>query len=208
MDNRTELRARLLRHGASGSALTRTPSSYCAHISVRGEECPRFIIGDFAFAIWDGRRRQLFCARDFLGVKPFYYYTDGRRFLCGSELRQLFADASMPQRPNEAMIGEYLAVEISDLEETLYVGILRLPPAHWLIVTPGRLRKGRYWDFEPERTIRYRSDREYAEHFRTVFEEAVRCRLRSTGPIGAQLSGGVDPHPSSRRHAPSTAQVG
>jgi asparagine synthase (glutamine-hydrolysing) len=70
--------------------------------------------------------------------------------------------------------------------------VLRLPPAHVLIVQPGRLRKERYWDIDPARKIRYRTDAEYAEHFSEIFKEAVRCRLRSQWPVGVYLSGGLD----------------
>jgi asparagine synthase (glutamine-hydrolysing) len=157
-----------------------------------GEECPKRIIGDFAFVIWDRLSRQLFCARDFMGIRPFHYYTNGRTFLCGSELRQLFEDAAVPCEPNEGMIGEYLASVISNSEETLYRDIFRLPPAHFLLVQPGRLRKGRFWDIDPARAIRYRKDEEYAEHFLDIFKKTVRCRSRCNGRIGAELSGGLD----------------
>ena len=156
------------------------------------ETCPEHIIGDFAFVIWDRRKKRLFCARDILGMKPFYYYSDDRTFLCGSEPQQLFADPTIRREPNEGMIGEYLARAITDQEETLYRGVFRLPPAHLLIVQPGRLRKARYWDIDAARKIRYGTDAEYAEHFSAIFKEAVRCRLRSYGRVGAYLSGGLD----------------
>ena len=191
VDNRDELKAALEARGV------RLRTDTDAEIVLRayecwGEDCPKRIVGDFAFAIWDGRKRQLFCARDCLGIKPFYYYTDGRTFLCGSELRQLFEDPTVRRRPNEGMIGEYLASAITDKEETLYRDIFRLPPAHFLILRPGYLRKERYWDIDPTRAIQYRTDAEYAEHFLEIFTEAVRCRLRSYGPVGTELSGGVD----------------
>ena len=157
-----------------------------------GEECPQRTIGDFAFVVWDRRQRQLFCARDPLGGKPFYYHTDGRTFLCSSELRQLFEDSTVRRKPNEGMIGEYLAKAITSQEETLYRDVFRLPSGHVLIVQPDGLRKARYWDIDPAREIRYRTDAEYAEHFAELFREAVRCRLRSYKPVGAYLSGGLD----------------
>ncbi len=157
-----------------------------------GEDCPVRILGDFAFVIWDRRQRQLFCARDILGVKPFYYYTDGRKFLWASELHQLFQDASVPRAPNEEMVAEYLAASLTNREETLYQGIMRLAPAHSLLLRAGRRTKSWYWDIDPGREIRHRSDKEYAEHFLELFKEAVRCRLRSHKPVGAELSGGLD----------------
>jgi len=191
VDNREELIAALKAKGA------RLREDTDAEIILRayeqwGEKCAEMIIGDFAFAIWDGRNQQLFCARDFLGLKPFYYYTDGRIFLCGSALRQLFEDESISREPNEGMIGEYLAVEMPNIEETLYQKIFRLPPGHFLLIQSGLVRKERYFDINPARVIRYRTDKEYAEHFFEILKESVRCRLRSHKPVGAYLSGGLD----------------
>jgi asparagine synthase (glutamine-hydrolysing) len=191
VDNRDELRVALEARGKK----VRTDTD--AEIVLRAyecwdEECPKHIIGDFAFVIWDRPNQRLFCARDPLGLRPFYYYSDDRTFLCGSEPRPLFEDPTTRREPNEGMIAEYLARAITDQEETLYRGVFRLPPAHVLSVQPGRLRKARYWDIDPVRKIRYRTDEEYAEHFSDIFKVAVRCRLRSQGPVGAYLSGGLD----------------
>jgi asparagine synthase (glutamine-hydrolysing) len=191
VDNREALKEALTAKGA------RLRTGTDAEIVLRayecwGEWCPKRIIGDFAFVMWDKISHQLFCARDPLGLKPFYYYTDGRTFLCGSELRQLFESVAVPRQPNEGMIGEYLACAPTGHEETLFRGILRLPPSHFLCVRPGYQRKERYWEPDPASEIRYRTDAEYAEHFLEIFKETVRCRLRSHRPIGIELSGGVD----------------
>lgn len=191
VDNRDELRAALQSKGLVLKADTDAELVLRAY-ECWGEDCPQHILGDFAFAVWDGRKRKLFCARDVLGVKPFYYYADQRSFIFGSELRQLFEGADIPCEPNEGMIGEYLANAITSREETLYQGILRLPPAHCLRVQEGKLQTRRYWDADPARAIRYRSDAEYAERFLEIFTEAVRCRLRSRGSVGSDLSGGLD----------------
>src|SRR5215475_13547470 len=90
------------------------------------------------------------------------------------------------------MIGEYLAVQITHTEETLYKNIMRLPPAHALIIRNGQAKKFRYWNIDGAREINYRTDRQYAEHFTEVFKESVRCCLRSHRPVGAYLSGGLD----------------
>jgi asparagine synthase (glutamine-hydrolysing) len=191
VDNRDELKAALENIGA------RLRSDTDAEIVLRayevwGEACPEKIIGDFAFAIWDKRNNQLFCARDFLGIKPFYYYADARRFLCGSELQQLVADPTFQRRPNEGVVGEYLTGSLTTPVETLYQGVFRLAPAHFLLVRRDGLRKGRYWHINPKKQIGYRTDREYADHFSFLFQEAVRCRLRSHARVGAHLSGGMD----------------
>jgi asparagine synthase (glutamine-hydrolysing) len=90
------------------------------------------------------------------------------------------------------MVAEHLAHEITSPEQTLYEGVLRLPPAHFLIVEPSGHRKKRYWDVDLSHQVRYKTDREYVDHFSHVFKEAVRCRLRSQGPVAAELSGGID----------------
>lgn len=191
VDNRNELRVALQCKGLQPQADTDAELVLRAY-ECWGEDCPQHILGDFAFAIWDGRKREIFCARDALGIKPFYYYADRCTFIFGSELRQLFEGAAIPCEPNEGMIGEYLANAITSREETLYRGVLRLPPAHCLRVQQGKVELRRYWDADPTRAIRYRTDAEYAEHFLEIFKEAVRCRLRSHGGIGAELSGGLD----------------
>jgi len=94
--------------------------------------------------------------------------------------------------PNEGMVAEYLSGQITHCEETLWEGILRLPAAHFMWVRPGGIEKRRYWDFDLSKEIRYKTDEEYAGHFLDLFREAVRCRLRSCGPIGSYLSGGLD----------------
>ncbi len=191
VDNRDELRAALQSKGLAPKTDTDAELVLRAY-QCWGEDCPQRILGDFAFAIWDGRKRTLFCARDALGIKPFYYYADQRVFIFGSELQQLFEGADIPCEPNEGMIGEYLANAITSREETLYQGILRLPPAHCLRVQDGRLQLSRYWNIDAARSIRYRSDAEYAEHFLEIFTQAVKCRLRSHTCVGVELSGGLD----------------
>lgn len=191
VDNRTELRSTL--EGKGLLLRTETDAELVLQAyACWGEDCPRHILGDFAFAIWDGRNQRLFCARDHIGAKPFYYYADEHRFLCGSELRQLLEHPAVPREPNEGMIGEYLACSITSQEETLYRGIFRLPPAHTLTVSPEGFQKKQYWTLDPARKILYGTDEAYAEHFTHLFKEAVLCRLRSHGPVGAELSGGLD----------------
>ena len=85
------------------------------------------------------------------------------------------------------MIGEYLAVAITDNEETLYQNIFGIPPAHFLLVRPGMFQKERYWDIDPAKEIRYRTDKGYAEHFLEIFKETVKCRLHSYTPVGVEL---------------------
>lgn len=191
VDNRRELRAALEGKGCVPHTDTDAELVLRAY-ECWGEDCARHILGDFAFAVWDGGNRKLFCARDLLGIRPFYYDFDGRTFTFSSELRPLLEVPGFQRRLNAGMLGEYLCDRVTSLEETLYQNILRLPPAHHLVLEDGALRIDRYFQFDPDKSIRYGSDEEYAEHFFEIFKEAVSCRLRSQTPVGLWLSGGVD----------------
>ena len=156
-----------------------------------GENCAVHLIGEFAFALFDARNQRLVLCRDALGVRSLYYAVDGKRIRWGSELRHVLADDSVPRKRNEGMVAEYLADEITSRTETLWESVLRLPAAHVMLVDASGMRARRYWEPNLE-LLRYSSDDAYAEHFRQVFTEAVRCRLRAVGPVACDLSGGLD----------------
>ena len=191
VDNREELIRELRSHGIEARELTDAQLILQAY-EVWDEGCVERILGDFAFAIWDGRKGRLFCARDPIGMRTFYYHFDGRRFIFGSEIQELLQDTSIPHDLNEEYIADYLVWNPCDRELTPYRHITRLMHAHFLVVDQGGISTRCYWDLVPDRQIRYKREEEYAEHFRELFREAVRCRLRSRGPIGALLSGGLD----------------
>jgi len=159
-----------------------------------GKDCPQYLLGDFAFAIWDGRQQRLFCARDHIGVKPFYYcYQPGKRFFFASEIKALLSLPEIPRRINEVRIADYLYPMLEDKAITSYQGIFRLPPAQTLTVSVrDDIKLQTYWSLDPSRELILGSDEEYAEAFREIFTEAVRCRLRSAFPVGSHLSGGLD----------------
>jgi asparagine synthase (glutamine-hydrolysing) len=157
-----------------------------------GERCPERLLGDFAFAVWDQRKQALFCARDHMGTKPLYYHRSGWAFVFASEIKGLLCVPEVPRRLNEVRVADYLVPILEDKEITFYQEILRLPPAHRMTVDRNGVRIEPYWSLDPYRKVRYSSDGEYAEAFREVFTEAVRCRLRSAFPVGSLLSGGLD----------------
>jgi asparagine synthase (glutamine-hydrolysing) len=157
-----------------------------------GRDCPRHLVGDFAFALWDGRARGLLCARDILGVKPFWYATDTRRFVFGSEVRQVLLAPGIDATPDEGFVAELLIDRVTSKRDTLYRGVKRLPPAHTLWVDCGGDHLERYWGLGSIRDVRYRRDEEYIEHLSALFREVVTEHLESPAPVGAQLSGGVD----------------
>jgi asparagine synthase (glutamine-hydrolysing) len=157
-----------------------------------GEDSPRRLTGDFAFAIWDKRKRQLFCARDCMGIRPFYYFLSNKVFAFASEIEALLRVPEVPQRLNEVRVADLLVHNIADKTATFYEDVLRLVPAHSMTVGRHKTKTERFWTLDPTRELHLRSNEEYAEAFREVFAEAVRCRLRSAFPVGSELSGGLD----------------
>jgi asparagine synthase (glutamine-hydrolysing) len=144
--------------------------------------------GDFAFAIWDARRKLLFCARDHFGVKPFYYAELGELFLFSNTLECLRQHPDVSERLNDAAIGDFLLFGLNcDAATTTFRDIRRLPAAHALTVSSDGLRIQRYWSAPTEGRIRYRRAEDYVEHFQILMQAAVSDRTRAD-----LLSGGLD----------------
>ncbi|WP_017317179.1 lasso peptide isopeptide bond-forming cyclase [Mastigocladopsis repens] len=158
-----------------------------------GEQCPEHLLGDFAFAIWNGRKQSLFCARDHMGVKPLYYYYQAAKiFAFASEIKALLCLQEIPRLLNKVKVGDYLAAILDDKSNTFYQDIFRLPPGCCMVLSAKGMQIRSYWSLDPSRELELGSDEEYAEALREIFAEAVRCRLRSAFPIGSHLSGGLD----------------
>jgi asparagine synthase (glutamine-hydrolysing) len=191
LDNRAELLATL---GLSASTAADVGDGQLILRAYErwGQECVPRLVGDFAFALWDAGRRQLFAARDVMGVKPLYYHQAPGVFLFSSEIKALLASPLVPYRLNAARVADYLVGHLDDGAGTLYRDVCRLPAAHTLTVGHAGLQIRRYWSWNSTREIRLGSDGAYAEAFRACFTEAVQSRLRSSHPVGSLLSGGLD----------------
>jgi len=191
IDNRDEL---LAAFGLTSAPPDHRPDSALILASYErwGESCVDHLLGDFAFAIWDNNRQHLFCARDHMGVKPFFYFHSDDVFAFASEIKALFCLPEVPKRVNEEHIASFLASEDTDRRRTAYADVCRLPAAHVLTVRTNELRFHHYWSLDPSRELSLASDEEYAQQFHDIFMEAVRCRLRSAYPVGSHLSGGLD----------------
>lgn len=149
------------------------------------------LVGDFALSLWDPITRSLLLARDAIGPRTLYYHHNEQRIIWSTELASLLELAGVPPEIND----EYVAGFLTSLPEpglTPYRNINGVPPAHSVIVNGDKLQVRRFWGLNPDHEIRYQSDVEYEEHFRHLFREAVRCRLRVDGPVWAELSGGMD----------------
>lgn len=162
-----------------------------------GTKCVCKFNGMWAFAIWDERNQKIFASRDRFGIKPFYYYLDKNRFLFASEIKALLTDKAIKRSPNDKVIFTYLAYEDHDYidynEETFFLGIKRLPPAHSIVVdTFGKVEISRFWDLDPSVNQNHISDNEASSRFYELFRDSVNLRLQSDVPVGTCLSGGID----------------
>jgi asparagine synthase (glutamine-hydrolysing) len=157
-----------------------------------GEECVEHLIGDFAFALWDKRRKRLFCARDHFGVKPFFYSCVGNSFIFSNTLNVLRLDERVSDAMNETAISDYLACGLNqDLTTTAFRDIQRLPPAHKLSLSQNSLKIDRYWMPSIKNEIRFRDPQSYIDRFNELLTVATKDRLR-TNRVSISMSGGLD----------------
>ncbi|MFB3778600.1 MAG: asparagine synthase (glutamine-hydrolyzing) [Bryobacteraceae bacterium] len=160
-----------------------------------GPDCVTRFRGMFAFALWDRKSRTLFCARDRLGIKPFYYRWDGSTFLFGSEIKALLEHPEVSAALDDSLLPEYLGFGYTSGDSTLFRGIRRLPPGHHLVLRADgdrpELEIRRYWE-PPQPVTVERSEEEWIRECRSRLEETVQLRLMSDVPLGMFLSGGVD----------------
>ena len=158
-----------------------------------GSACVDYLRGMFAFAIWDQRKKELFIARDRLGVKPLYYvHTDDGSLYFGSEIKTLLEARAVKPELNYAVLSDYLANHAPSGEETLFTGVKRLLPGHVLTWRDGEVTIRRYWDVDFSKDGEVRDDTTYISQWSELFRESVRLRLMADVPLGMFLSGGID----------------
>lgn len=194
LDNREDLIARLGLHDVESSPISDARLIAGAY-EKWNERCPRELLGDFAFAIWDAGRQRLFCARDCFGVRPLYvHHQPGRLFAFASEPAAILSLSEVPYRLNEGRIADFLVTQLEGIDTscTFFEGISRLPPAHAILVDAGGIQQWRYWSLEPGPELRLSSNEAYTEAFLEVFSEAVCSRLSGADTVGSMLSGGMD----------------
>ncbi|MDF2858651.1 MAG: glutamine amidotransferase domain protein, partial [Neobacillus sp.] len=161
-----------------------------------GEESPKFLVGDFAFMIWDERKQKLFGARDFSGSRTLYYYSNQSQFAFSTVIHPLFTSMHLEKRINEQWMAEFLAisgvVDTVDTFLTVYKNIYQLPPSHTIKIQGNKIKLSRYCTLVAGKQLNLKSNTEYEEAFREVFQSAVNSRLRTQRNVGAHLSGGLD----------------
>jgi asparagine synthase (glutamine-hydrolysing) len=191
--NHSDFRAEL--EAAGHVYQTRCDTETILHLyEEHGERCVQRLRGMFAFAIWDRNKKELFIARDRLGVKPLYYALtpDGSLYFA-SEIKALLTAGAVTPELNYAALPDYLANHATSGEETLFVGVKRLLPGHSLLWRDGQIAIKKYWDITfSNSSSAHRSPKEYIAEWLDLFRTAVRLRLMADVPLGMFLSGGID----------------
>lgn len=156
-----------------------------------GRGCLEHLRGMFAFVIWDSHKRELFVARDRLGIKPLYYANVDGQFIFASELKAIVRHPNVKKELDPVALGDYLSIKYVPAPRTMFRDIQSLEPGHCLTVGQQGIRHECYWDFsiEPDES---KSDEECVDQLLDILRESVKLRLRSDVPFGAFLSGGLD----------------
>jgi asparagine synthase (glutamine-hydrolysing) len=156
-----------------------------------GSACVKRFNGMFAFAIWDSRKRELFLARDHLGIKPLYYVTRDHQLLFASEIKSLLQHPECPRAMDLEALAELFTFRYVPAPKTLFQGIAKLPSAHFMVASRAGIRIERFWDWVP-RQRKECDEAALVEEYQALLEDAVRLQLRSDVPLGLFLSSGID----------------
>jgi asparagine synthase (glutamine-hydrolysing) len=161
-----------------------------------GPDCVERLNGDFAFAIWDERRRQLTLARDRMGVRPLFYAWHRNTLYFASEVKALLQAPGIVAEADPVALDQIFALWFPLAPRTMFKGVLELPPAHMLIARADHVAVRRYWRLEfpdaADAADEKHNDAGIVEEVRALLTEATRIRLRSDVPVGSYLSGGLD----------------
>src|SRR5262245_54270281 len=190
LDNRDEL-TEALRIPAPQARILCDAAVLRAAIERWDESCLERLVGDYAFAAWDGARRRLLLARSPLGQRPLHYHRGNKFFAFASMPKGLHALPDVPYAPDEDRIAEFLALIPETGPQSYFLGIERVEPGHVVTITAEGLATRRHWQ-PSRRQIKFRRPEDYSEALRDLLDQAVSCRLRGIGDVGVFLSGGFD----------------
>ncbi len=188
--NYRSIREELLKKGHVFT--TNTDSEVLLHgYEEYGEKLLTKLRGMFAFVIWDKNTKELFGARDFFGIKPFYYARMGDTFLFGSEIKAFLPHPDFKKELNTAALENYLTFQYSPTEETFFSNVFKLLPAHFFRFKDGRMEIKRYWD------IHFNEDNtpdmdEWVDRISDTFKNSVEAHKIADVEVGSFLSSGVD----------------
>jgi asparagine synthase (glutamine-hydrolysing) len=191
-DGRLDNRDDLIRQLSEEPTANRTDVSIIAAAFRRwGTDCFRRIIGDWAVSIWTPLERRLLLACDYMCIRHIFYYLKKDSIWWSTDLTPLVRLSGSKFHVDDDYIAGYFAND-PDAYRTAFREIRQVPPGQIVSVCNAKLVVERFWHFTPKSRIRYKTDADYEEHFRYVFRQSVRRRLRSDSPILAELSGGLD----------------
>lgn len=154
------------------------------------KDCLQKFNGIFAFAIWDEKKRQLFLARDRIGVKPLYYYLDKNKLIFASEMKAILQNEDVKKEVNLQSLHDFLSLRYIPEPETMIMGIKKVPAASYLIYKSNKIEIKKYWEMnmQPQKN----STSFFIKSFQNTLKEAVKSQLVSDVPLGAFISGGMD----------------
>ena len=193
VDARDDLIARLAEREPDTCAANATDVELIARAyGVWKEECVTHLLGDFAFVVWDETRRQLFCARDQMGVKPLFYARLGQTIVISNTLECVRLHHQVSNDLNDLAIADFLVFgNNQEHDTTVFRDIQRLPPAHCMTWSIDATQCRRYWTLPVDEPIHFKRADDYTDRFTELVQRATRDRLR-TGSVGVLMSGGVD----------------
>jgi len=192
IDCRDDLKKNLEASGQKPSGTAADSELILRAYAAWGEECVDRLRGDFSFALWDSREKKLFCARDHLGIKPFYYARIGSTFIFSNTLDCVRLHSLVGDELDDQAVVDFLLVGVNcDETTTTFRDVNRLAPAHCLTISTGGVCTRRYWSLPTDGRIRYRNAGEYIDHFQELLHRSVGDRTRASR-VGIFLSGGLD----------------
>jgi asparagine synthase (glutamine-hydrolysing) len=154
-------------------------------------DCFRRVTGDWAISIWKPEQRELLFAADYMAIRHIFYYHKNDQIWWSTDLNPLVLLSGAKFHVDDDYVAGYFAHD-PDAHLTPYREIRQVPPGQFVRIRNGSVSVQRFWRFSPKSRIRYKTDAEYEEHFRHVFQQSVQRRLRSDLPVLAELSGGLD----------------
>lgn len=192
--NYLELRDELVKKGHK--FYTHTDTEVLVHLyEENGPDFVKLLNGQWAFALWDKKKKQLMMSRDRVGIRPLYYTVVDGSLIFGSEIKSIFMDNRVERAIDPNGLAQLFTFWANLGSQTVFKGLKELPPAHFLLVKDGNIRVERYWDLDFRRKdegTESTSKDEYAEQFLDLLKDSCRLRLRADVPVAAYLSGGID----------------
>jgi asparagine synthase (glutamine-hydrolysing) len=156
-----------------------------------GDKCTEFLLGDFAFTIWDKKNKKLFCGRDHFGLKPFFFYHKDDTFIVSSEISAILSQTDLKFTIDKQYIANTISIVKSEKDRTQFNEIKKIPPAHILTFQNHTIKIEEYWKLEPQELLNLPND-EIIKRFKDLIIESIRFRIQEGDVVGSELSGGLD----------------